>query len=835
MIAAALSLLPTAVEAGPKGTVNVRALGNKSLNMDGNLADWPLSAFTKVAQQPLFPEGQNAASTTANGDHLVFDNKRVGLFNGTAEDGFTADGINDFGASTYFAFDHKFLYILSVVIDNTLRDDLDVSAFGSTGFLNDGFEFFLDAKGDSTDCISDDAFPNVDGPDSSSPNTDDFQATVGLNVNFKPAGSGPNVLGARQTIERGGTLAMLGPVVDGVLDGAGKGGPGGTYRDALTASTASDGIADIGAMKYDDLRAAGALNPEILANPGVTFKGYVIEMRVPLRGRIIPDLNAERARVADSEQVVQPSTMGFDLFWRDVDGRVPDAEDDKSIKWADWAQSTTVTGCTGDPTPSNLFNTANWGQLVFDATKPLVPFPATTPKILFVTANAATLPNADADLMNFFDANGYQTVSFHSSGYALQPEQARAAIAGKALVFISETIGSTTMTDPANSGGAPLSLKDSDIPIVSNEAFIFDNAGWVTLPPDWTGGNDFIGWGNTARAEVYATGTDPGPLDALYIKMPGHPIANGLPAGKVQVFTKPYSFNFGLPSAEAYIIASVNADGTYPTQWGYDKGKKMSDGTTAPNKRICLFLGQVGTGRDLVEGDPGYDPAVPKRTPEANFPTDLGILNANGKKLLLNTLSYAAGVETVVTPIVISNVSVVQSSFTFSWTGGTGPFLIQYKDAIGNAWVDLMTTATRTASIPTVGVAGFFRVVGGTTKTVKLLKATLDPQQESATPPPSTGRGVGMVAVDGLNLTYFVSYEGLTSGVTLAHIHAGARGASGSPFIPFTPVVGTKSGTITGTFTLSAAQKTSVEAGGTYFNIHTQNFGGGEIRGQIEP
>ena len=219
---------------------------------------------------------------------------------------------------------------------------------------------------------------------------------MALNANFKAAGSGPNVLGARQSIERSGTLAMLGPIVDGVLESSGKGGPGGSYRDALTAATASDGGADIGAMKYDDLRAAGALNPEILANPNVTFKGYVIEMRVPLAGRILSDLNAERARVSDSEQVVQPATMGFDLFWRDVDV-------DSKIQWADWAQSTTVSGCTGDPTPSNLFNTANWGQLVFDSTRPLVPFPASAPKILFVTSNAATLPNADADLMNFFE------------------------------------------------------------------------------------------------------------------------------------------------------------------------------------------------------------------------------------------------------------------------------------------------------------------------------------------------------------------------------------------------------------------------------------------------
>jgi hypothetical protein len=629
LIAASLLLLATGVEAGPKGTVNVRPLGNKRLTIDGNIADWPLSAFTTVSQQPLFPDGQNATSTTANGDHLVFDNKRIGLFNATAEDGFTADGINDFGATTYFAYDRKFLYVLCVVIDQNLRDDLDTTDFGSSGFLNDGFEFFIDAKGDSTDCISDDAFPNIDGPDSSSPNTDDFQVTVALNTKFKPAGSGANILGARQGITRSGTVAMQGPLDEnGAVVAATMNGPGGTYRDSLTAATTADGSPDIAAMKYDDLRAAGALNPEILANPTVKFSGYAIEMRVPLQGKILADLRSERARVAGSEQVVQPATMGFDLFWRDVD-------EDGTIKWGDWAQSTTV-DC-GVPQTS-LFNTANWGQLVFDYAHPLVPFAANTPKILFLASDASNPPNADADLMNFFEANGYQAILFHSSGYATQPGEMRAATAGKVLVFISESIGSTSITDPVGQATGAFALHDTDIPIISFEAFMFDNAGWVKLGATWAtdGANDFIGWGNTARAEVYDLGTDPGPQDSLYILKPTHPMANGL-TGKVKVYTKPYSFNFGLPSAEADIVASVNADGTYPTLFVYDKGKKLSDGTVAPNKRIALFLGQTGTGKDLPDGT---------RSPEANFPTDFTILSPDGQKLLLNTLAYASGLTT---------------------------------------------------------------------------------------------------------------------------------------------------------------------------------------------
>ena len=267
----------------------------RKLTIDGDISDWPLAQFKKVAEQPVFPAGQNADSTTADGDHLVFDKTRIGLFNGTTTDAFQAND-SDFGVTTYFAHDLRNLYILAVVIDDTLRDDNDTSQFGSSGFLNDGFEFFLDAKGDSTDCISDDAFPNIDQVE---PNLDDFQVTVAINSTFKPAGSSTNVLGARQSVERAGNLDLIGPD---------KAGPGGIYRDQLDAGPGPD----IAARKYDDLRAAGALNPELAAKPNVKFTGYAIEMRVPLRGKI-PDVVANHA-------------MGFEIFWRDVENLEDRAE-----------------------------------------------------------------------------------------------------------------------------------------------------------------------------------------------------------------------------------------------------------------------------------------------------------------------------------------------------------------------------------------------------------------------------------------------------------------------------------------------------------------------------
>jgi hypothetical protein len=331
-LAATLMVLTPPAMAGPKGTITVRPLGTAKITLDGDFSDWPLARFGKPTEQPAFPEGQNAGATTGEGDHIVFDAKRVGLFNGTPEDAFT-ENESDFGATVYFAHDTKFLYMLAVFIDDQIRDDRDESEFGSTGYLNDGFEFFFDTLGDSKDCVA-------EGADfkQSAPYQDDMQITVGLNKTFKPSGAADTVLGARQTLERAGNLGLIGPD---------KGGPGGIYRDALTAS----GQPDIAARSYADLRAAGAKNPEIAANPNVKYTGYAIEMRIPFDPKI-PGFSPDHR-------------MGFELFWRDVDA-------DDVINWFSWAQSTTVV-CSGeaDDPKTALFNAANWATLAFDTANPL--------------------------------------------------------------------------------------------------------------------------------------------------------------------------------------------------------------------------------------------------------------------------------------------------------------------------------------------------------------------------------------------------------------------------------------------------------------------------------
>lgn len=95
----------------------------------------------------------------------------------------------------------------------------------------------------------------------------------------------------------------------------------------------------------------------------------------------------------------------------------------------------------------------------------------------------------------------------------------------------------------------------------------------------------------------------------------------------------------------------------------------------------------------------------------------------------------------------------------------------------------------------------------------------------------STGLGTFMLV--GTQLTYSVSYDNLTSPATAGHIHGPAGpGQSAGPMIHFMMPAGT-AGTVSGSVGLTPAQLAAVVDGRTYVNIHSANYPGGEIRGQI--
>jgi hypothetical protein len=108
------------------------------------------------------------------------------------------------------------------------------------------------------------------------------------------------------------------------------------------------------------------------------------------------------------------------------------------------------------------------------------------------------------------------------------------------------------------------------------------------------------------------------------------------------------------------------------------------------------------------------------------------------------------------------------------------------------------------------------------------------------------GSGTVNLTLSGLSLSLSGSYSGLTTPITLGHIHGPAiPGVNGSVIYDLFGtgiITGTTSGTYNGTVTLipivtgyttTAQQITDLNAGLWYLNIHDSTFPGGEIRGQI--
>lgn len=114
--------------------------------------------------------------------------------------------------------------------------------------------------------------------------------------------------------------------------------------------------------------------------------------------------------------------------------------------------------------------------------------------------------------------------------------------------------------------------------------------------------------------------------------------------------------------------------------------------------------------------------------------------------------------------------------------------------------------------------------------------ATLSGAQE-VPPTPSGGFGTGTFVLNNAQtqLTFNITYSGLSIAASAAHIHGAAPpGVNAGVLFNLGPfgTFGT-SGSFNGVWAIPAAQVPNLINGLLYVNIHTTNFPGGEIRGQI--
>jgi len=95
------------------------------------------------------------------------------------------------------------------------------------------------------------------------------------------------------------------------------------------------------------------------------------------------------------------------------------------------------------------------------------------------------------------------------------------------------------------------------------------------------------------------------------------------------------------------------------------------------------------------------------------------------------------------------------------------------------------------------------------------------------------GSGLAAITVNGTNVTFSIQVKGISSPVA-AHIHEAAAGAPGGVVISFNAPVftnGFATGTVTGD--ASVVGRLLANPAGFYVNVHTVEFPGGALRGQL--
>ena len=135
-----------------------------------------------------------------------------------------------------------------------------------------------------------------------------------------------------------------------------------------------------------------------------------------------------------------------------------------------------------------------------------------------------------------------------------------------------------------------------------------------------------------------------------------------------------------------------------------------------------------------------------------------------------------------------------------------------------------------------LALVGIF-MVGQANASMYVLSGGMDPFQAGTNGGfgAGTGSGVGTIAGNYDDVTnllnYSIDWMNLTSPVTNMHFHVGAVGVSGGVDLGIPgPWVSPEIGTLVA---LTAGQETNLLSGNWYVNVHTTNFGGGEIRGQV--
>ena len=149
-----------------------------------------------------------------------------------------------------------------------------------------------------------------------------------------------------------------------------------------------------------------------------------------------------------------------------------------------------------------------------------------------------------------------------------------------------------------------------------------------------------------------------------------------------------------------------------------------------------------------------------------------------------------------------------------------------------SGWRSALVIGATVALVFAAGCSTIERMTGRGEAMAQGSKVTLSGAEE--VPPTgsrASGSGTLAIATDGA-----VSGSFKTTGVaaTMAHIHLAPRGVNGPVIVPLTRS-GDDTWLVPGGTKLTAKQLQAYQAGNLYVNVHSAQFPGGEVRGQVKP
>lgn len=201
------------------------------------------------------------------------------------------------------------------------------------------------------------------------------------------------------------------------------------------------------------------------------------------------------------------------------------------------------------------------------------------PQALLVvgTASDPVLNPSDAGIKARLESQGWQVSVVQA------PVSTTTDGDGKQLIIVSSTV---------NSGDVADKFRNSAVPVLNWEQALQDNF-LMTLNTDGTDRGTLAG-----QTQVNIVKAD-------------HPLAGGLSTGLTTVTTAAQDYSWGMPNANAVIIATVADNPAQAVIYGYDKGAILIDNSTpAPARRVLFFSGNDGFAAFTEDALKLFDAAI---------------------------------------------------------------------------------------------------------------------------------------------------------------------------------------------------------------------------------